>query len=562
MRSLPDSVMRTRPERTCWKTRFDRVLACATFLAGLGLPYGALTSGATYPVGPGQPYPSIGSVPLTNLQPGDTVLIHYRPIPYREKWVIAAEGTADQPITFRGVPGPNGERPVIDGEDAVTPLQLNYWSETRGVIKVGGASVPPNVFATHIVIEYLDIRGARPPAQFTDDTGQVQSYALNAAAIFLERGEHITIRNCILRDCGNGLFVASGDTQPSRHILIEGNHIHGNGNVGRIYEHNTYTAAIDITYRFNRFGPLVAGAGGNNLKDRSAGLVVCQNWIEGGNRQLDLVDAEDSSLIRQHPDYPRTFVYGNILIEPAGAGNRQIVHYGGDSGVETAYRKGMLYFYHNTVVSTRTDRTTLLRLSTMDEQCDARNNIIFATHAGDQIEMIDETGVLFMSHNWIRSGWQTCFGGCEGVVTDDGTQMTGSDPGFTDLAQQDFRPTEDSPCRDSAGPLHADVLPNQPVQHQYVKHSAGEPRPVLWSGPDVGAFESPFRILFDHNRDGRVDLDDWRWLSGCLAGPNQAPTPPPPATPGGCLETNDVDLDGDVDLPDVAAFVKAYQGSP
>lgn len=541
---------------------FGRVSACVAIAVVLGQPCGSLARGDTYSVGPGQPYSTIGSVPLAALQPGDLILIHYRPTPYREKWVIAAEGTANAPITFRGVPGPNGELPVVDGENAVTPTQLNYWSEGRGVIKVGGANTPPNVFATHIVIENLDIRGARPPAQFTDDGGQLQSYPVNAAAIFLERGEYITIRNCILRDCGNGLFVSSGDTQASRHILIEGNYIHGNGNVDRIYEHNTYTAAIDITYRFNRFGPLVAGAGGNNLKDRSAGLVVCQNWIEGGNRQLDLVDGEDSSLIRQHPDYPRTFVYGNILIEPAGAGNRQIVHYGGDSGAEEAYRKGTLYFYHNSVVSTRTDRTTLFRLSTMDEQCDARNNIIFATHAGDQIEMIDETGVLFLSHNWIRSGWQTCFDGCSGIVTDDGTQITGSDPGFADLAQQDFRPTEDSLCRDSAGPLHADVIPNHTVEHQYVKHATGEPRPVLWSGPDVGAFESPFRTLFDHNRDGRVDLDDWQWLSGCLAGPNQTPTPPPPATSEACIETNDVDLDGDVDLPDTAEFLKAYSGNP
>ena len=40
-----------------------------------------------------------------------------------------------------------------------------------------------------------------------------------------------------------------------------------------------------------------------------------------------------------------------MLIEPDGAGNRQIVHYGGDNGTTAMYRKGTLFFYNNTVVS-------------------------------------------------------------------------------------------------------------------------------------------------------------------------------------------------------------------
>ena len=56
----------------------------------------------------------------------------------------------------------------------------------------------------------------------------------------------------------------------------------------------------------------------------------------------------------QVPSYRETFVYGNVLIEFDGEGNRQMIHYGGDSGREERYRNGTLYFYHNTVVSTRT----------------------------------------------------------------------------------------------------------------------------------------------------------------------------------------------------------------
>src|SRR3970282_1976293 len=140
------------------------------------------------------------------------------------------------------------------------------------------------------------------------------------------------------------------------------------------YEHNNYTEAAGIVFQFNRFGPLCTGCDGNNLKDRSAGTVIRYNWIEGGNRQLDLVD---SDVLYTDPAYATTFVYGNVLIEPDGAGNRQIVHYGGDGGDEAVYRKGTLHFYANTVVSTRAGNTTLFRLSSPDESADCRNNVLY-----------------------------------------------------------------------------------------------------------------------------------------------------------------------------------------
>ena len=317
---------------------------------------------ATYEVGPGKTYQKIGDVPWESLAAGDTVLIHWRTESYKEKWVICRQGTAAAPITVRGVTGPNGELPVIDGNGATTRSQLNYWNETRGVIKIGGANIPADTTPKFITIENLDIRSARPPYTFTSASGATQTYTNNASSIYVEKGENITVRNCLIHDSGNGFFVASSPSLASRNILVEGNHIYDNGITDSLFEHNNYTAAIGITFQYNRFGPLRSGALGNNLKDRSAGLVVRYNWIEGGNRQLDLVDGEDSGLIRSDPRYRETHVYGNVLIEPAGAGNRQIAHYGGDSGATANYRKGTLHFYNNTVVSTRTDRTTLLRL--------------------------------------------------------------------------------------------------------------------------------------------------------------------------------------------------------
>ncbi|RJR42624.1 MAG: right-handed parallel beta-helix repeat-containing protein [Deltaproteobacteria bacterium] len=437
---------------------------------------------AVYEVGPGKPYVNIGDVPWESMAPGDQVLIHWRPEPYKEKWVIAVEGTEQQPCIVRGVANVSGELPVIDGNGATTRTSLNFWNEDRGVIKIGGANSPAVETPRWLVVENLDIRSARPPHQFTGRYG-VTNYTNNAASMYVENGQNVTIRNCVIHNSGNGLFVSAA----SRNILIEGCWIYDNGIEGSIYQHNTYTAALGIVYQFNRFGPLRANCLGNNLKDRSAGLVVRYNWIEGGNRQLDLVDAEDSSDLVNDPSYRQTFVYGNILIEPEAAGNSQIIHYGGDSGNENIYRKGTLYFYHNTVVSTRPDNTTLLRLSTNDETCDCRNNIVWTAASGGHLALLNAAGMLHLKNNWLKTGWVNSHSGLTGTIYNDGGNLGGDSPGFADAAGQDFHLLSQSPCVDTGAELAPQT---SAVTRQYVKHRGSEARPADGK-PDLGAFELP-----------------------------------------------------------------------
>src|SRR5262245_17810388 len=105
---------------------------------------------AVYEVGPGKPLATPSAVPWESLQPGDTVLIHWRTDPYRDKWVVTRAGTAAAPIVVRGVPGPGGELPIIDGSGAVTRLALDTWGESRFVIKIGGSSIPADVMPAYI----------------------------------------------------------------------------------------------------------------------------------------------------------------------------------------------------------------------------------------------------------------------------------------------------------------------------------------------------------------------------------------------------------------------------
>ena len=440
----------------------------------LALPLSA--SAAEFRVGPGQTYASIGAVPWETLGPGDTVLIHARPTPYTEKWVIGRNGTQAAPITVRGVPDAQGRRPIIHGEGATTRSQLNFWNEERGIIKIGGSNTPADTLPSYIVIEGLHLRRAR--GAFTGRNG-ASTYNANAAGIFIEKGEHLVIRDCILEDNGNGVFIANSTSD----VLIEGNFIHGNGNSGSILEHNAYTEALGIVYQYNHFGPPCANCLGNNLKDRSAGTVVRYNWLEGGNRQLDLVESA-SAAFRADPSYLRTFVYGNVLVEPDGAGNRQFIHFGGDNGNEPTYR-GTLYLWNNTLVSTRTDRTTLVRLSSDAQSAHVTGNVVFLTAAGGNLELSAGSGTLRHGGNWFKPGYVSAFGTVTGSVVDTGGTVTGSDPGFVNLAGQDFHLTASSALRGKAVAPPAETSAH-PLSRQYVKHQSSEPRPS-GSTQDIGA---------------------------------------------------------------------------
>jgi hypothetical protein len=356
----------------------------------------------------------------------------------------------------------------------------------RSVIKIGGSSIPDNPGdPSHIHIQGLDIRSARPGYHFIDDGGSSSEYGSNAAAIHIESGEAITISDCLLHDAANGLF--SG--HESSNVVIRGNHIYDNGIEGSIYQHNSYTESRGIVFEYNHYGPLRSDCPGNNLKDRSCGTVIRYNWIESGNRQLDLVET-DYDAIADDPSYDATFVYGNILIEPDGAGNSQILHYGGDGGDTGMYRLGFLYFYHNTVVSTRSGNTTLMRLSTVDVSARVFNNILYTSAGGSYFAITSGNGQTELECNWLPSGWrETHESGLDpGATVTDLGNIEGTAPGFIDAGDQDFHLTDTSTVLGAGCELPVDVE-NYLPEHQYIRHQEVEARTVA-DTPDAGAYGS------------------------------------------------------------------------
>jgi hypothetical protein len=436
-----------------------------------------------YDVGPGYAYDEPGDIPWESLEPSTLVRIHYRDTPYRAKWVVNVAATADNPVVVLGV-ADAGRRPVISGENAVTRSALDYWNEVRSVVKIGGSSLPDNPDGpSYIYIQGLDIRSARPGYYFTDDAGSSEQYSSNAAALHIESGDTITVYDCLLHDAANGLF----SSHESANVVISGNHIYDNGIEGSIYEHNSYTESYGIVFEFNHYGPLRSDCLGNNLKDRSCGTVIRYNWIESGNRQLDLVET-DSDTFANDPSYDETFVYGNILIEPDGAGNSQILHYGGDSGNTDMYRRGTLYFYHNTVVSTRNGNTTLMRLSTVDVSARVFNNILYSSAGGSYLAITSGNGQTELECNWLPAGWRlTHESGLDaGATVTDLGNTEGTTPGFVDFDDQDFHLANDSQARGEGCDLPVDVDGYSP-EYQYVRHQEIEVR-VNSTPPDIGAY--------------------------------------------------------------------------
>ena len=433
-----------------------------------------------YDVGPGMEYNNPSEVPWESIEPNTLVRIHFREEPYADKWVIAVSGTDGSPIVVRGILD-NGRRPVITGNNARTRLELDYWNEKRSVLKIGGSS-HPSEFPEYIIIENLEIKSARPAYRFTDDQGNSDNYSSNAASIHVETGSHIIIRNCILYDCGNGFFAGSQASD----LLLEKNYIYDNGIENSIYHHNNYTECLGITFQYNHFGPLRPGCRGNNLKDRSAGTLIRYNWIEAGNRTIDLVESDHNNIL-DDPSYSQTHVYGNILIKHDVQENGQVIHYGGDGGDYSKYRKGTLWFFNNTIVSYRSGNTTLFGLSSNDEHVESFNNIVYAVAGGDYLAIMGERGVVNLYHNWLNQGWKPVHGTLQGTLTAN-DNIIGNLPGFNDFATQNYSLSAGGYCLNTGAGLTPLILPDHNLLNQYFEHQGRRLRPVDGSY-DLGAFE-------------------------------------------------------------------------
>jgi hypothetical protein len=387
-------------------------------------------SHATYNVGPGQAYPTLTTVPILSLQPGDVVNLFYQPTPYATKLGIQAVGTAAAPIVINGVTDANCNRPVITGVNAVeTTDSAAFWSasapstvEGFGVIVfVWGPTQPYATLPSYITIQNIEVTGGKSTNSYTNHAGNVVTYLSEGpSGIYCVACSYVTIQYDTVDGNDEGVFFNSQDSaRTSYYITLRGNDIFANGQVGQELDHNIYVQGVRSLYEGNYIGTEISGAQGSSLKDRSSGAVIRYNYIEASLRAIDLVDTQISPEVLSDPLYNYAWVYGNVIVDnyALGIGSGDLIHWGGDSQGDQSpspnYHNGPLFFYFNTVVIENDpsyERDGIFDMPSSQQSVQASNNVFYFTgnNPNTQVEFGICCGTINLDDsNWISTGWNT-----------------------------------------------------------------------------------------------------------------------------------------------------------
>jgi hypothetical protein len=384
-------------------------------------------TGHDYQIGPnaGQ-LTALSQVPWKDLASGDTVRIFPSPNPYKLGAKFALNTIATTPAVVCGIRGPNGERPILDGDGATTAPNTNYGrdsavatNKSRGLVWIGSKGTDAGVRKpSHIIVAGLKFTHTRPGYSYDG----AQPYEAFGGAVWLDVGDNVTFTDDEFEDVAQAFYSRSqdgSDATVSRATEFSNNRVTNWGVVGNNTIHGAYSESLGMLYEGNWFGPPIAGAAGNPLKDRSAGTVIRYNVMNGGSYCADLVEAEDFPTIAKASGlYDETFFYGNICnMESLG------VHYGGDHpGSEDNYRKGTLYVYSDTFNfrgAWQEGSTGASRLSTQDEHAEFFNNIFYGPDSAVGCDPIRDCTMF----NSLRSGQDVAAGFTSGGVVNLGVNV-------------------------------------------------------------------------------------------------------------------------------------------
>ena len=505
-------------------------------------------SGTDYHVGPGQAYVNIGDVPWYALQAGDTVYIHYRATPYREKFLISTRGTESQWFRVLGVPGPNGELPVISGDGAVTSRNSHYyWADPTiiqysGVVQIAvstngaGSPVPGYIEIANLKIQDTGTvsSGSWRGYTFTAENGTTQRYEAFSACLYARSPQNLLVHDCEFTNCGQGFYNWTGaGTTPlywdalAKNMTIRDNYFHGNSTNGWT-EHQIYTEGDTTIIEGNRFGAQRAGALGSQIKDRSAGTVIRYNWIEQSQNgwDIDLVEPENGwgGLGFSNPKYRTAFVYGNVIQSTGQSSDPNYFHWNEDHqtqgnpnaqpggagpgrAVWPGSPPGKLFFYNNTVVTDQSVAWHIFNITFGAYECpggsptgviDVRNNLI-VTRPGTTSPPAMAWAYCGQENfdfgvNWVSPGYNSnghTVTGLSNLVS-----PAGNDPGLTNRAGFDYTLSAGSSALGIGAALPSDVTNNAlgldltPTMQLNPTTKQGRiPRAQSGAGSDAGAFE-------------------------------------------------------------------------
>jgi hypothetical protein len=490
-------------------------------------------SGTTYNVGPGQTYTTLRAF-FNAVTPGPGDVINLYPtvsggsvVPDSSCVLFSSRGLPGARITLRGQPDSGtGLYPVID----VTGGTATSAFATRAAA-VGSTFAPGALWlgrkSTHtfgyspgyIDIKNIEFKGAYAGGSY-DRAGTAVNWDEGSAGIYVEAVEDMAVESCTIDGNGNGIFAAAHSEydRPVLDMVVRKNYVWGNSGTTPTGtpSHNTYIEGVRTLYEGNHYGPVRSGGQGIGLKERSTGVVIRFNLIEGGNHQVEHAEAQNHSDLSGALDIRlAVYIYGNVTYcEPGNANSPYWL--GGDQGNLQVQPKCVYYLYHNTVVL-RNDQTgtpsafkeAAVKVSSPSNLLDARDNIfdLFPNtpgHTPSDFGLGDSSlsGAdggnynAFFGKTWASNGYLMTIGNSNtftGHANGTGNVINGAsaDPGFTDQANGDYHLQGGSACVGVGTALPARVLAAYPPNKQY--HPGTAPsvvdRSTYGAGADLGAYQ-------------------------------------------------------------------------
>ena len=401
-----------------------------------------------YQVGPGRSLQSLQEI-CGSAGPGDVVEVEgdHR---YPGGISFVRPGTSEAPIVIRGVKV-NGRRPILAGG--------------RDVVHFN---------ASHYVMEGFEIlEGERLGVR--------------------HHASDITIRDCVIHDCPNGIMSADHDSGNLKVEFCEVYHCGRGDSAHQLYlstdEEKCPGSAVQVRCCY-----IHEGTGGNNIKSRAERTVLYANWISGAYyHNLDLIGADPVSGVSADRAREDGDVVGNVLIATRFGRN---VRVGGDG---TGQSNGRYRFLNNTFIHRFARPQSHLQARFGVESVEMHNNIFYlasgAVFDDSKAEWLGGVRRVGGTANWVHRFAQA-------VPAEWTRTITGLDPGLTDLESGLLRPLPGS-LLIGAGILEPRSPPGAPFLNPMptAAHHPPEAR-LLPVGtvevrqdhpPDIGAFGHEFR---------------------------------------------------------------------
>lgn len=348
----------------------------------------------TFYVGPSHEWRKPQDV-IRFLQPGDTVVVE-GDWAYPAPIFIARDhnGTPDNHVTFRGVPGATGANPVIGTLNAQNIIEVLADHITiESFIVVGNLFTLMDIHGFDCYLEMSIHREHGPWFYAPNSRYREFSLRTTARGIF-QLGHDLVIRYNDISDTDCGILAGNTSTGS---ITIEYNHVHRNGIAGAA--HNIYLATgaalhpdAVITIRYNLISWSMNGQGvkSRGLRNNIYHNIFFNNTVQdleiigptpGANRGHVNEHRQANPYHGTHSVREDSDVVGNLFLNTWGA-PLGFVRMGGDGSGHSYGRKR---FVNNTFVVLNEDvshmdiPTRIFRIEFPTYSVEMWNNLIYST---------------------------------------------------------------------------------------------------------------------------------------------------------------------------------------